>query len=913
MIHRPKRRLSSATCAHSDQPAKALQCVSFARLAGRTKSRIFFGLKSIREEVDLSSLVWQRRAWWTKTGLQHARSPFRMASGTWRALSVQSSFPASRSSHSAILSGDKIIIFGGHGHLIPKEGSFEGQGRTRQLGNTNDICLIDIKTLVAEWLQPAQGRGRSRVGHAAVSVGGDMYTFGGWSGARAGGSYLNYGFLFDINARQLMTESIEGRELPAGRRDHSLTFVPDAKKIVLFGGWNMQNSFNDVWTCTPDQGWAWARADTLGNVPGKRRGHTATCVDGKIFVFGGIYGFTRYFNDIFCLDCTTWEWTIPQSSGTPPSPRAWHSAVRVGDTSIILFFGGSGGRDRFYNDAFTYDTETGAWDRVVTRGAQPAARCSHTAVIADDIDRMYVFGGLTWQNGKLLPSGGLFAMDIELTSNEETRRKLIEDRKTKAQALAAKFSSLDAKTPESWLTIQNLKKRTWSRGYFKLCPGDLRWHECVPWAELDLDTEELEVATINPNLEDPFVMLLDQTEASDRVTAFLEAARKNHTNEYPEFYLAVRELERLKPNSEEYLGRAREIFETFLDEGGDMQLSTVRKREIKRLREALEAENVPFELFINPIKQTLSTLRAAHVTYFSDTLQRTLTPTDKKRKMCYQSGIKFNDFKGRVSQRVCAYCLGVFSDECLTGKAMLPKLYSEDTPQRVCRPCELVLEKKFAGFKLVGFHAQRTGVFEKKTSRAGASSASKSGSAKTGPDVPHTLQLAAENPKDRDAWIKAIQDASVAGSEESARNTHFEGWLLAKPQFLRKGEATVWVRKYAVLDRAMLRLLDVRVKGMLSLERWDVHSFNARKPTLPDEKDAGAQPAMSTQNRFPFHFSVSNRNDLYKLAAETAFERSHWLRALQRKKAIEAKITAGDTSSGNTAAAGDAKKPATAT
>ena len=182
-----------------------------------------------------------------------------MAKGAWTEEKLDSAFPASRTSHSAVLIGDKMVVFGGYGQLIPKEsaGRLEDNGAgltSRQYGNSNDICLIDLQTFKADWLQPAPSlRARNRVGHAAVQIEGDMYAFGGWANVKE--KYLNYGFLFDIKSHQLIPENNTDRTAPPGRRDHSLTLA--GPKVYLFGGWSGVRSYNDLWSLNYKRSWEW--------------------------------------------------------------------------------------------------------------------------------------------------------------------------------------------------------------------------------------------------------------------------------------------------------------------------------------------------------------------------------------------------------------------------------------------------------------------------------------------------------------------------------------------------------------------------------------------------------------------------------------------------------------------------------
>eukprot|EP01047_Picozoa_sp_COSAG01_P047120 COSAG01_NODE_4475_length_4988_cov_16.399264_4_plen_279_part_00 len=88
------------------------------------------------------------------------------------------------------------------------------------------------------------------------------------------------------------------------------------------------------------------------------------------------------------------RWEQPPADGTPPLPRAGHTAAAVGST--IYIFGGSGqmahssGR-RFLNDVHALDTRTNEWRRCTCGGAVPPARAGHALV--EKAGNMYIVGG----------------------------------------------------------------------------------------------------------------------------------------------------------------------------------------------------------------------------------------------------------------------------------------------------------------------------------------------------------------------------------------------------------------------------------------------------------------------------------------------------------------------------------------
>ena len=98
----------------------------------------------------------------------------------------------------------------------------------------------------------------------------------------------------------------------------------------------------------PD-GWIWNPDDKppydfpgLKDVRYKRRGHSATLIGDKVFLFGGEEGTYDFKNDLQVFDTTTWtikEWHY--SIGKKPSPRYSHGATSI-DENIFIFGGFEG-------------------------------------------------------------------------------------------------------------------------------------------------------------------------------------------------------------------------------------------------------------------------------------------------------------------------------------------------------------------------------------------------------------------------------------------------------------------------------------------------------------------------------------------------------------------------------------------
>eukprot|EP00742_Colponemidia_sp_Colp-10_P001991 GILJ01002126.1.p1 GENE.GILJ01002126.1~~GILJ01002126.1.p1 ORF type:complete len:503 (+),score=89.63 GILJ01002126.1:497-2005(+) len=243
----------------------------------------------------------------------------------------------------------------------------------------------------------------SRVGHTTTLLPSGpardphlMFVFGGWGGPldAAGPNYIGNGFLLDTDSGEVKKEEPCQRH-PWPRRDHTATLVDG--RLLIFGGWNSElwnytETFNELWALSSD--WKWTLLDVTGDAPAARRGHSSTLVgmgsQRKLFVFGGMYGYSKFLDDLHSLDVDEYKWESLTVSGSPPSARAYHSATVVGES--VIFFGGLTGYNRYSNELFLLNCVLLAWSQLQPPGPVPSPRCSHTATAVGN--RVLILGGV---------------------------------------------------------------------------------------------------------------------------------------------------------------------------------------------------------------------------------------------------------------------------------------------------------------------------------------------------------------------------------------------------------------------------------------------------------------------------------------------------------------------------------------
>jgi dynein heavy chain, axonemal len=145
----------------------------------------------------------------------------------------------------------------------------------------------------------------------------------------------------------------------------------DDKQLLVFGGLNKRERYNDVWVLDWDSK-AWRQVVVQGAAPEPRAHFTATRFGSRIFIFGGYGGSGQVFNDMWLLHVGAdgafrWENVSESVEGTPPTPRFDHSAFIYPITPNSSSFDKlliMGGRDltTMFQDSHMLDLNRMAWE-----------------------------------------------------------------------------------------------------------------------------------------------------------------------------------------------------------------------------------------------------------------------------------------------------------------------------------------------------------------------------------------------------------------------------------------------------------------------------------------------------------------------------------------------------------------------
>jgi len=319
---------------------------------------------------------------------------FDLAAGRFVAVAAAGA-PAPRFLHTAVWTGNQVLIWGGAGC----GGASCGDGAAYDPAGDRWTALA------------AAGAPAPRGWHTAVFTGDEMIVWGG-EDSRTRGLYGD-GARYDTARAAWMPMATQGA--PAPRRYH--TAIWSGTEMLIWGGDRSATSddgLGDGATYSP-AGDRW-RALSPAGAPAARWAHTAIWTGRQMIVWGGLgCGRDSGNEPMLCgtggaYDPAADKWTALAMDGAP-SPRAGHAAVWTGQQMII--WGGAAtrcgdGSSGACSDGAAYDPATDRWTPLTSAG-KPAGRSGLAAVWTGDA--MFLWGGIggaaenAYRDGALYTSG----------------------------------------------------------------------------------------------------------------------------------------------------------------------------------------------------------------------------------------------------------------------------------------------------------------------------------------------------------------------------------------------------------------------------------------------------------------------------------------------------------------------------
>jgi hypothetical protein len=208
---------------------------------------------------------------------------------------------------------------------------------------------------------------------------------------------------------QTWTQLAPGGTPPEARAWASAILDASTGKMITFDGTFEGTNFNDVWSLSTSASPQWTQVSPGGAVPPARLGQSGVydSANSRIIMFGGGTGanLAPCVNDVWVLSNAnsvngTPTWAQLNTTGGPPAPRIFHTAVYSPATNTMTVFGGSNcslGSPQYFNDVWVLSNANGlggnpVWTQLTPSGG-PSARQGATAAYDPNSNRMIVFGG----------------------------------------------------------------------------------------------------------------------------------------------------------------------------------------------------------------------------------------------------------------------------------------------------------------------------------------------------------------------------------------------------------------------------------------------------------------------------------------------------------------------------------------
>ena len=278
----------------------------------------------------------------------------------WQELTTSGLRPKRRA-HSAVMLGEKMLVFGGHYDSDRYISSGFYAGFSIQVYPNGLWQLTFLQDGSGSWseLSTSQRRPPGRSHHTAVTVSdGSMLVFGGfyWQPEQAE-KYMSDAWRFQLDGESSgIWESLSTNGGPEARWDHAAVGLLDGSMLIFGGRASTGIHFDDMWLLSLSQGstHVWSELRVAGARPPPRSStRAARMADGSVILFGTSYGSKP--NDLWRLTMSQGSpsWTeLELSSAERPDLRWRHTVVGAADGTLLVVGGFGQNTEIQYNDVW---------------------------------------------------------------------------------------------------------------------------------------------------------------------------------------------------------------------------------------------------------------------------------------------------------------------------------------------------------------------------------------------------------------------------------------------------------------------------------------------------------------------------------------------------------------------------------
>lgn len=296
----------------------------------------------------------------------------------WRDMEYLSA-PDGRIFHSAIWSGEQLLVWGGIvGGLSP---AYTNSGSSYN-PSTNQWASMSGTSDITE-----------RFGHCAVWTGNRMFI---WGGENAGG-LRDDGFLYNPSTNSWI--AVSTTDAPSARLWHSCKVYAD--KVYLWGGVSGSDSdilgSGAIYDPNTD---AWTDMASTGGIPyGESMFGAAILVDATIIYYNAVSGqIARY-------DLTNDTWESLSDTGIPDNRYGFAYSFDGNSNQFFVWGGGRASGGENLQDMFSYDISNDSWSSLSSTNA-PSARIGASLNLLDN--QLYLWGGWSASTDSTLNDGAIY-------------------------------------------------------------------------------------------------------------------------------------------------------------------------------------------------------------------------------------------------------------------------------------------------------------------------------------------------------------------------------------------------------------------------------------------------------------------------------------------------------------------------
>ena len=188
---------------------------------------------------------------------------------------------------------------------------------------------------------------------------------------------------------------------PPARFDHVMVYDAARYRLLVFGGIDLNGTYNDAWSLSLAGTPTWTQIATgAGSKPSARAGSQAVYdpLRNRLVIFGG-------YSQTFVAQADVWQlalspvtpaWSEMSPTGTAPAARFGAATVYDANRDRAVITSGTDFVN-FFTDTYELKFGTGmqaSWNALAATSEGPTSRSDHKAVYDPVADRMVVFGGI---------------------------------------------------------------------------------------------------------------------------------------------------------------------------------------------------------------------------------------------------------------------------------------------------------------------------------------------------------------------------------------------------------------------------------------------------------------------------------------------------------------------------------------